>query len=413
MAIPTVEELAEQLQSVSGAPSIDVDASLLQLADVDSLDLMEWLYGFQSAYPHIPADESLFSDVERHDDSAHLARSHRGPRGRAGRTVSNFAITGWGTALPQRTLSSTEIAERFGLSEDWIVSRCGIRQRRYVEPGQTTASLAVDAGREALARAGLTGADIAHLIVATATPEQLSPATSAFVHHGLGIAGSAHDVNAECSGFVYGLVTAAGLMALDPRPILLIGSDTHSLTVNPDDRDLSILVGDGAGAVVLTPSPDSWVKAWDLGADGSKADSLKVVAGGSRRPTTWETVRDGLHYAQIKGNEIYLNAVRFSVGSIRATLEAAKVEPADVAWVVPHQANLRIINSILSHTGLSEDKLVSNIDVYGNTASASIPIALAEALDQGRIADGDLVLLAGFGAGMTWGSVLLEWRAAA
>lgn len=326
--------------------------------------------------------------------------------------MTHLAITGWGTSVPDRLVTSAEIAARFGIDEQWITSRCGIRERRFVDPGQTTASLAVQAGRRALDRAGLTGADIAHLIVATATPEQLSPATSAFVHHDLGIGGSAHDVNAECSGFVYGLVTAAGLMAMDPRPILLIGSDTHSLTVNPDDRDLSILVGDGAGAVVLTPSADPWIKAWDLGADGSKADSLKVVAGGSRMPTTPQTVEAGLHYAQIKGNEIYLNAVRFSTRSIKSTLEQAKVEATDVDAVVPHQANLRIITSILSHTGLGEDQLVTNIERYGNTASASIPLALAEALDTGRIVDGNLVLLAGFGAGMTWGSVLLEWGGA-
>ena len=318
-------------------------------------------------------------------------------------------MSGWGVSVPDRIVTSAEIAARFGIDEQWITSRCGIRQRRYVETGQTTASLAVEAGRRALDRAGLTGADIAHLIVASATPEQLSPATSAFVHHDLRVGGSAHDVNAECSGFVYGLVTAAGLMAMDPRPILLIGSDTHSLTVNPADRDLSILVGDGAGALVLTPSPDPWIKAWDLGADGSKADSLKVVAGGSRMPTTADTVEAGLHYAQIKGNEIYLNAVRFSTRSIKTTLEAAKLEAADIDWVVPHQANLRIISSILTHTGLREDQLVTNIERYGNTASASIPLALAEALDAGRIVDGDTVLLAGFGAGMTWGSVLLEW----
>lgn len=323
--------------------------------------------------------------------------------------MNGFEIAGWGISVPDRVLTSVELAGRLGVDEDWIVSRCGIRERRIVEPGQTTASLAIEAGRRALERAGLTGADIAHLIVATATPEQLSPATSAFVHHGLGIAGSAHDVNAECSGFVYGLMTAAALMVLDPRPVLLIGSDTHSLTVDPTDRDLSILVGDGAGAVVLTPSPETWVRAWNLGADGSRYDSLKVPAGGSRMPTTPETVERGLHYARINGNEIYLNAVRFTVRTVKATLEQAKVGPEDIDHVVPHQANIRIINSILSHTGLPAERLVTNLDRYGNTASASIPIALAEALDAGRIEDGDLVLLAGFGAGMTWGSVLLEW----
>jgi 3-oxoacyl-[acyl-carrier-protein] synthase-3 len=208
---------------------------------------------------------------------------------------------------------------------------------------------------------------------------------------------------------VYGLVTAAGLMTLDPRPILLIGSDTHSLTINPKDRDLSILAGDGAGAVVLTPTPNKWMLAWNLGADGSKADSLKIQAGGSRMPTTEETVRKGLHYSEIKGNEIYLNAVRFTVRTVRTTLEQAKVKPDEVDHILPHQANIRIINSILTHTGLPQDKLITNLERYGNTASASMPIALTEALDAGRIKDGELVLLAGFGAGMTWGSMLLKW----
>lgn len=326
--------------------------------------------------------------------------------------MNGFDITGWGMAVPERIVTTTELADRFGVDEDWILSRCGIRERRAVDPGQTTASLAVEAGRRALDRAGLRGADIAHLIVATATPEQLSPATSAFVHHDLAVAGSAHDLNAECSGFVYGLITAAALMNIDPRPILLIGSDTHTLTVNPRDRDLSILVGDGAGAIVLRPGPQNWVRSWNLGADGSRTDSLKVQAGGSRMPATAQTIRDGLHFAEIKGNEIYLNAVRFTVRSVRATLESAEVPPEKVDHIIPHQANIRIINSILEHTGLAPDRLVTNLDRYGNTASASMPIAMAEALDAGRINDSDLVLLAGFGAGMTWGSVLLEWGGA-
>ncbi|MGQ4487291.1 ketoacyl-ACP synthase III [Streptomyces sp. 372A] len=324
--------------------------------------------------------------------------------------MNGFDITGWGISVPEKVVTSAELAERFGVDEHWITSRCGISERRAVGPGQTTASLAVEAGRRALAKAGLSGGDIAHLIVATATPEQPSPATSAFVHHELGIAGSAHDVNSECAGFVYGLVSAMALIAIDPRPILLIGSDTHTLTANPADRDLSILVGDGAGAVVLVPAADSNVLAWNLGADGSCTGSLKVLAGGSRMPTTEETVRQGLHYAQINGNEIYLNAVRYTVRTVRETLKNAKVEAADVRHVIPHQANIRIINSILSHTGLRPEALVANLQKYGNTASASIPIALAEALDEGRIQNGDLVLLAGFGAGMTWGSMLLEWR---
>ncbi|MFD3544765.1 3-oxoacyl-ACP synthase III family protein [Streptomyces sp. NPDC058655] len=323
--------------------------------------------------------------------------------------MTGFDITGWGMSVPERIVTSAELATRFGVDEHWVVSRCGIRERRAVDPGQTTASLAVEAGRRALDKAGLTGADIAHLIVATATPEQPSPATSAFVHHELGIAGSAHDVNSECAGFVYGLVSAMALIAIDPRPILLIGSDTHTLTANPADRDLSILVGDGAGAVVLQPGAENRVKAWNLGADGACTGSLKVLAGGSRMPTTQETLDAGLHYAQINGNEIYLNAVRYTVRTVRETLESAKVDAADVDHVVPHQANIRIINSILAHTGLRPEALITNLQKYGNTASASIPIALTEALEEGRIKAGDKVLLAGFGAGMTWGSILMEW----
>ncbi|MER7756809.1 ketoacyl-ACP synthase III [Kitasatospora sp. NPDC097643] len=326
--------------------------------------------------------------------------------------MSGFDVAGWGMFVPERVVTSAQLAERFGVDEHWIVSRCGIRERRVVGAGQTTASMAVEAGRRALERAGMSGADVAHLIVATATPEQPSPATSAFVHDELGVAGSAHDVNAECAGFVYALVTAAGLMRMDPRPVLVIGSDTHTLTANPADRDLSILVGDGAGALVLTPGEVDRVLAWNLGADGSCKNSLKVLAGGSRMPTTAQTVADGLHYAQINGNEIYLNAVRYSVRTIRETLEQAKLAPEDVDHVVPHQANIRIINSVLSHTGIPQDRLVTNLERYGNTASGSVPIALAEALDAGRIRAGDKVLLAGFGAGMTWGSLLVEWGGA-
>ncbi|MHA7290690.1 3-oxoacyl-ACP synthase III family protein [Arthrobacter sp. MDT3-24] len=323
--------------------------------------------------------------------------------------MAYIQITGWGVCVPDKTVSSAEIGAKFGVDEDWIVSRCGIRERRYVVDGETTASLAVEAGRRALEKAGLTGADVAHLIVATATPEQPSPATSAFVQHELGVAGSAHDINAECSGFVYGLIMASALMQIDPRPILLIGSDTHSLTTNPADRDLGILVGDGAGAIVLTPGETDWIHSWDLGADGSRTGSLQVKAGGSRMPMTQEALEEGLHYAKINGNEIYLNAVRLTVATVRKTLQAAGKPVESLDLVIPHQANIRIINSIANHTGLAQEQIFTNLERYGNTASASIPIALTEALDSGRLSEGDLLLLAGFGAGMTWGSVLMTW----
>ncbi|WP_432489101.1 3-oxoacyl-ACP synthase III family protein [Kineococcus sp. SYSU DK018] len=323
--------------------------------------------------------------------------------------MATAQLAGWGAALPSRVVTSEEVAARFGVDEDWVVGRCGIRERRWVGPGETTASLAVEAGKAALAQAGLAPSDVAHLVVATATPEQPSPATSAFVQHALGVTGSAHDVNAECSGFVYALVHAAALMRLDPRPALVIGSDTHSLTTDPADRDLGILVGDGAGAVVLTPGDREWFLGFDLGADGSRTSSLQVLAGGSRMPVTEQAVRDGLHHARINGNEIYLNAVRLTVATVRRTLAAAGFTAGDLDLVVPHQANIRIVDSIVKHTGLAPERVFTNLDRYGNTASASIPIAVSEALASGRLRPGNLVLLAGFGAGMTWGSVLLRW----
>lgn len=336
-----------------------------------------------------------------------------------GSAVSALQISGWGMAVPDQVVTSKEIGERFGVDEDWVVSRCGIKERRQVEvkdmpdgtrvSAESTASLSIDAGRRALEKAGLTGADIAHLILATATPEQLAPATSAIVHGALGIGGSAMDVNAECTGWLSGLVLATGLMAMDPRPILLIGVAVNSLIAHPEDPNLSILAGDGAGAVVLTPGPKKWVLAWDLEANGKLADALKIVAGGSRMPATVETARQGLHYVQFNGTEIYLNAVRYSVRTVRKTLTAAGVGPDDVDHIIPHQANIRIIDSMLNHAKLRQDRVITNLDRYGNTASASIPMALTEAMEEGRIKDGDLVLLAAFGGGMTWGSLLLRW----
>ncbi|QDY75228.1 3-oxoacyl-ACP synthase III family protein [Streptomyces qinzhouensis] len=325
--------------------------------------------------------------------------------------MAGIGITGWGSCLPEGRLTNGELAARFGVDEDWIVQRTGIRERRIVGPGETTASLAVEAGRRALARAGLRPDQISHLILASGTPEQLSPATSAFVQRELGTAGGAHDVNAECAGFAYGFVVAAGLMAIDPRPILLIGTDTHSLVVNPEDRDLGVLIGDGAGAVVLTPHDRSWLRSWDMGCDGTKVDSLRIPAGGSRLPASEATLRNKQHYAQIKGNEIYLNAVRFTVGSVKRTLRSADLEPGDIDHLLPHQANMRIIDSILERSRVPRERLITNIEYYGNTGAASMPIALAEALDAGRIQRGDRVLFAAFGAGMVWLTALVEWGA--
>lgn len=324
--------------------------------------------------------------------------------------MTGIGITGWGLAVPRRTLTNAELAERFGLDEGWIERRTGIGARRVIGPGESTASLAVNAGRQALASAGLSPSDVRHLIVATATPEQLCPATSAFVQHALGLtATAAFDLNAECAGAVYAFVVAAGLMAIDPGPVLVIGSDTHSTVVNPADRDVAVLLGDGAGAVVLEPTATSWLLTWDLGCDGAFQDLLYMPAGGSRRPTSAATVAAGEHTLRMNGRQIYWNAVRCTVESAKATLERAKVGPGDVDVVIPHQANVRILRSIAEHLDVPYERFIVNLDRFGNTSSGSIPIALAEAADDGRLRPGQLVLLAGFGAGMTWASALLRW----
>lgn len=326
-------------------------------------------------------------------------------------SVPGIRIIGSGRHVPAGILRNEDLAERLGVDDEWIVQRTGIRERRVVGPDETTASLAVEAGRKALADAGLRPDEISHLIVASGTPEQPSPATSAFVQQQLGTLGGAHDVNAECAGFAYGFIVAAGLMAIDPRPILLVGADTRSRVVDPTDRDLGVLMGDGAGAVVLAPSTQSWLRHWDMGCDGSKVESLQILAGGSRLPTSEDTLRDNLHFAKIRGNEIYLNAVRFTVRSMRRTLDAAGLSADDVDHLLPHQANLRILDSIIDHSGVPRDRLITNIERYGNTGAASIPIALSEALAEGRIRQGEKLLMASFGAGMVWVTALIEWGA--
>ena len=338
------------------------------------------------------------------------------------------AVAGWGTAIPSRRVTNDDLAQRVETSDAWIVERTGIRERRFAGPGETTASLAIEAGAAAIKSAGLTPADIGCCIVATCTPEQPIPATAAFVQDGLGLRCGAFDLDAACAGFVYALVVGAGLLStggLDA--VLLVGSETLSRVADPDDRATCVLFGDGAGAVVLVPGePAPPVKgprlpggepagaiagllAWDLGCDGSAASLLAVPAGGSRLPPTLETVTQGQHWLKMEGQEVFRRAVRAIVDSAAATMAQVGVTAADIDLFVPHQANVRIIDAAASRLSIPAERTFVNIDRYGNTSAASIPIALAEAADSGRLRGGDLVLLSGFGAGMSWASALLHW----
>ncbi len=334
------------------------------------------------------------------------------------------AVAGWGVAVPERVVTNHDLSQRVDTTDEWIVDRTGIRERRVAGPGETTASLAIEAGAAAIKSADLSPADVGCCIVATCTPEQPIPATAAFVQEGLGLRCGAFDLDAACAGFVYALVVGAGLLStggLDA--VLVIGSETLSRVADWDDRSTCVLFGDGAGAIVLVsdklmaapthpsgaPAEGPGLLAWDLGCDGSGASLLQVAAGGSRMPTSTDTLAGGHHWLKMEGQEVFRRAVRTIVESAGATLAQAGVDASEVDLFVPHQANSRIIDAAAARLSIPPDRTFVNIDRYGNTSAASIPIALAEAADAGQLRRGDLVLLSGFGAGMSWASALMRW----
>ncbi|HEX2849101.1 MAG TPA: beta-ketoacyl-ACP synthase III [Acidimicrobiales bacterium] len=326
--------------------------------------------------------------------------------------TASVALAGFGAYAPERAMTNADLEKILDTNDQWIVERTGIRERRIAGEGETTASMAIAAGAAAIKDAGLAPGDIDVLVVATTTPDQIVPACSAFVSDGLGLRCGSFDLNAACAGFAYALVVGSSLVSTGANNVLVIGAETLSRFTNYDDRGTAILFGDGAGAAVLRPSTNgAGLLGWDLGCDGSAASLIEVPAGGSRLPTTAGTVADpgALHLIHMQGNEVFRRAVRAVVDSASATLERAGVTADQVDVFVPHQANVRIVQAVNDRLGIPMDKTVVNIDRYGNTSAASIPLALVEAAQAGRIADGDLVLVAGFGAGMTWASVLLRW----
>jgi 3-oxoacyl-[acyl-carrier-protein] synthase-3 len=321
------------------------------------------------------------------------------------------AVVGWGYSVPEGRVTNADLEARVDTSDQWIVERTGIRERRVAGPNESTATLATDAAASAIKRAGLTPDDIDVLIVATASPEQPLPHTGAFVGEALGMRCASFDVSAACAGFVYELIVGASMLNIGYRHVLLVGAETLSRIVDPDDRTTVVLFGDGAGAAVITRTTGDApsLLGWDLGCDGSAAALLEVPAGGSRRPASVETVASRGHYLKMQGQPVFRRAVRAVVDSAAATLEHAGVSIDDVDWFVPHQANLRIIESAAQRLGIPLERTIVNIERYGNTSAASIPLALFESVEAGHIHDGDLILLSGFGAGMTWASALLRW----
>jgi 3-oxoacyl-[acyl-carrier-protein] synthase-3 len=297
-------------------------------------------------------------------------------------------------------------------SDEWIRTRTGIRERRLVAGEETTASMAIQAAREALERARLNPAQLDLIVVATATPDHLFPATACLVQDALGAArAAAFDLSAGCSGFIYALSVTAHLLAAGAYgTALVIGAETLSTITDWTDRSTCVLFGDGAGAVVLEAGEDEGgVLATVLGADGSGRDVLCLPAGGSRSPASHRTVAEGLHFIHMKGREVFRFAVRVLPTATCDVLEKAGLSLDDLNLLVPHQANRRIIEAATRKLGLPSEIVYSNLERYGNTSSASIPIALSEAVEEGRIQPGDLVVCVGFGAGLTWGAVAIRW----
>ena len=307
-------------------------------------------------------------------------------------TTRGGIVTGWGIAVPDKVVTNNDLAASMDTNDAWIVERTGIRERRI---GGTTSGLAIEAGLAALQRAGRRPDEIDAVILATTTPDQIVPGTSATVQDGIGIPGGAFDVNAACSGFVYALSVAHGLLAIGAERLLVIGSETLSRITDWDDRSVAVLVGDGAGAVVLEAvDGPGQLLSWNLGADGSLRHLLKCDHGG---------------YLFMDGKEIFRKAIRAVVESAEQAIAEAGLTADDIDLIVPHQANLRIITAACQRLGIPEEKAVVVIDRYGNTSSASIPLALADALDTDRLHKGHHVLLTGFGGGMTWASAVLRW----
>jgi 3-oxoacyl-[acyl-carrier-protein] synthase-3 len=310
--------------------------------------------------------------------------------------VRGLSITGWGTALPDRVVTNHDLEQTMDTSDAWIVERTGIRERRV---GGTTAGLSVESGRRALAMAGLDPGDVDLLILATTTPDRTVPATSATVQHALGLRCGAFDVNAACSGWVYGLVAAQGFVAAGTDRILLIGTDTLARITDWSDRNTAILFADGSAAVVIEASDVAPpLLGWDLDADGSAEESLYCDLGGT---------------LQMEGREVFRRAVRIMVDSALRSMDHAGVTADDIALVVPHQANIRIISASCDRLGVPLERAAVVLDRTGNTSAASVPLALADALDAGRLAEGDLVLFVGFGAGMTAASAVMRWHGTA
>jgi 3-oxoacyl-[acyl-carrier-protein] synthase III len=324
----------------------------------------------------------------------------------------NARIAGVGVYLPKQVLTNTELAKRLHTTETYIETMTGIRERRIADDNEAASDLGIAAAERALSDAGLDRDEVDLIIVSTLSPDLPSPATACIIQNRMGMPNiPAFDLSAACSGFVYALAVGNQFIAAGMyRNILVIGTEVFSRVTNWDDLETAIIAGDGAGAVVLNPASEGCgILSMCLGADGSGVKHLYIPAGGSRMPVTAENIAANRHKVTMNGPEVFRFAMRMLPKSIERALESAGIDIKDINLIIPHQANLRIITAAARRMNLPMDRFMMNLDHYGNTSSASIPIALEEALKTGRIKKNDIVVLAGFGAGLTWGAIVIRW----
>ncbi len=327
------------------------------------------------------------------------------------RSLRGVRVLATGSYVPDAVVTNDHLHQRLGHDSDWIVKRTGILERRHVLPHQATSDLCQEAARRCIDRAGIDPKAIDLLVLATFTPDMSFPSTACLVQDRLGLHCPAMELEAACAGFMYALITAAAYVVSGVSEMaLVIGGDANSRVVNPNDLKTYPLFGDGAGAVLLTRGrPDQGILSYSLGADGAGGDLLSRPACGSRLPPASELIDKGLHYMHMDGRAVFRWAVAILCDTIQDVLHHSQLTPADVDLYVPHQANIRIINAAVDVLRIPRTRVFNNLERYGNTSAGSVPLALDEALADGRVKEGNYIVLSGFGAGLAWGTALLRW----
>jgi 3-oxoacyl-[acyl-carrier-protein] synthase III len=325
--------------------------------------------------------------------------------------MKKVGILGVGKYLPEKVLTNAELEKMVDTSDEWITIRTGIKERHIAAKDEATSDLATKAAKEALKAASLKPAELDLIIVGTVTPDMPFPSTATLVQANLGAKNAfCFDISAACAGFIYGLTIAQQFIARGTcKNALVIGAETLSRITDWEDRNTCVLFGDGAGAAVLGETKGQGILSAYLGSDGTKTALLNMPGGGSRNPASLQTIKDRLHYIKMEGSELFKIAVTSMADAALKALKDAGLKCADVNWIIPHQANIRIINAVAKRLGFVNAQVYLNIEKYGNMSSACVAIALCEAAEQGKIKKGDIVLLDAFGGGLVWGAIVIKW----